>query len=598
MKKHILRILSAILCVSLLCGCHSSETTAKKRKKVTKSEKTEKTTSTDEPTDTVIVTDTDPTDTSPSPTSQPSAPGSITNMNLYIGFFDKEISDTNEIREEIANLTGVRLSETYLTTSDPKDAVSAILASGLLPDMMYCGSEFYMLYDAQVLVAWDDYLADPAYSNLRDLYSDKEWELFRQPDGHIYWANAFNSSMGETRDVKHDEIAFWIQVRVLEWAGYPQIETLDEYFDLIESFYAANQYNVDGTPIIPYTFVNEDWRNFALTNPPVLLDGYANDMVVGVDDSDPDHPFIVDCNISDTAKTYYKTLNEAYKKGLVDPDFAVMSYDQYTGKIASGAVLGVCDAYWDFDMFANSNYSGIDFDGLGYEYVPLGLTLEKGKENRWHANERLINSSEGIAVTTGCSDPALAFSFLNRILDQDILNLRFWGIEDVDYAVDADGLFYRTDEMRDRWNDYSYQYDHVCQYKYLPKFGGTSRDGLNAMFPDEQPSEVMNGLSERMRNCFDAYGYSTYCDFLHSSDKETGRWYPMYQYANMLTTGTAAGDALYNIKICQAMWLAQLVISNDFESDWDKYVKEYNKCLPQDFLDDMQAELDRIVAES
>ena len=74
-------------------------------------------------------------------------------------------------------------------------------------------------------------------------------------------------------------------------------------------------------------------------------------------------------------------------------------------------------------------------------------------------------------------------------MDQELHDLRFWGVKDVDYSVDDAGLFYRTDEQRMNWSDTAYQASHRCQYSYLPQWGGTSDDGINANKPEEQPSE-------------------------------------------------------------------------------------------------------------
>ena len=72
----------------------------------------------------------------------------------------------------------------------------------------------------------------------------------------------------------HNDEAFWIQVRVLEWAGYPEIRTMDQYFDLLESYIAENPTMEDGTENIAYTLLCEDWRYFCLENAPQFLDGY------------------------------------------------------------------------------------------------------------------------------------------------------------------------------------------------------------------------------------------------------------------------------------------------------------------------------------
>ena len=38
--------------------------------------------------------------------------------------------------------------------------------------------------------------------------------------------------------------------------------------------------------------------------------------------------------------------------------------------------------------------------------------------------------------------------FVNDLLDQDIHNLRFWGVKGTDYEVDENGEFYRTADER------------------------------------------------------------------------------------------------------------------------------------------------------
>ena len=62
----------------------------------------------------------------------------------------------------------------------------------------------------------------------------------------------------------HNGEAFLIQTRVLKWAGYPKITTIEQYFDLIESYVQANPTMPDGTENIPFTILCDDWRYFAL----------------------------------------------------------------------------------------------------------------------------------------------------------------------------------------------------------------------------------------------------------------------------------------------------------------------------------------------
>ena len=93
----------------------------------------------------------------------------------------------------------------------------------------------------------DDYIEK--YPNIKKLFTDLEWEKLRQDDGHIYWIPQFSCIKGDEKVCAHNDEAFWIQARVLKWAGYPKIDTLDKYFDLIEKYNEANPKMADGTEI-------------------------------------------------------------------------------------------------------------------------------------------------------------------------------------------------------------------------------------------------------------------------------------------------------------------------------------------------------------
>ena len=213
-----------------------------------------------------------------------------------------------------------------------------------------------------------------------------------------------------------------------------------------------------------------------------------------------------------------------------------------------------------------------------------------------HTYADTLNNSSGIAVTTSCEDPDRAFQFLSDIMEQDIHDLRFWGVEGVDYLVDEDGLYYRTQEMRDQLNDAQYKASHVCNYSYMPQWLGTSKDGKNAMQPAEQASEFYAGLSEPLANCFKAYNAGGYPDMVGSEYMETGIWYPMYSYSNNMDNSTPGGVAWTKMGETKHEWLPKVVMAGNFDSEWDTYMDAYSKCKPEDFFAEMQEELERRAA--
>lgn len=517
--------------------------------------------------------------------------GDVIEFTAFFAVPGAEKNDDNEIKEIIAEKTGAKVKETWLTGQTASEAVGTIMAGGEYPDFIDGGDAMKTLYDAGALVAWDDYI--DKYPNIKEYYSDEEWDKFRQDDGHIYWMNQFNNIYGEDKTTTHNDEAFWVQARVLEWADYPQIKTLDQYFDLLTSYAEANPTMEDGTKNIPYTILCEDWRYFCLENAPQFLDGYPNDGSVIVD---PEGPTIVDYNTTDTAKRYFQKLNEEYHKGNVDPESFTQTYDEYIAKLSTGAVLGMCDQWWDFAFDVHDVFKQQGLDTIGCNYVPLGLTIDEGMENQWHTTGGTLNVASGLGITTSCQDVDAAFQFVNDLLGQEVHDLRYWGVKGVDYEVDEEGMFYRTEDQRMNDSDTAYKASHLCDYSYFPNWKGSSRDGKNAMWPEEQTSEFLDSLAEPVAKCFEAYGVSTYPEMIGSVDK-VGEWFPMYSFSNTMTTETPGGVAWTKMGEVKHEWLPKVVMADDFEDGWSQYMEVYNAANPQDFLSEMQAELDRRVGK-
>lgn len=209
----------------------------------------------------------------------PDQPVKLTMFSTELGL---EKAEDNEIRDLIADRTGVKVSEIWMTGQYFRNVIDGLLESGKLTDYIYLNERLDEFYEQGLLVAWDGYIEE--YPNIKNLHSEDEWDLLRQADGHIYSVNI------------------------------------------------------------------------------------------------PDGPV-------------------------------------YTDALIEG--------------------------------------------------NKLTNKA-GFAVTTCCKDPDIAFKFINDILSEEIMDLRFWGIEGVDYEVNVDGSYYRTREMNDNWNNEEYMVEHICRYSLMP----------------------------------------------------------------------------------------------------------------------------------
>lgn len=518
--------------------------------------------------------------------------GGVKEFTAFFAVPGSEINDDNEIQQIIADKTGVKVKETWLTGQTAEEAVGMMITGGELPDFICGGSGQSQLYDADVLVALDDYLDD--YPNIKNFFTQQQWDQLRQDDGHIYWIPQFSNIKGEEKVCTHNDEAFWIQARVLKWADYPEIRTMDQYFDLIERYNEANPTMEDGTENIPYTILCDDWRYFCLENAPQFLDGYPNDGSCIVD---PETLTVIDYNTTDTAVKYFQKLNEEYQKGIVDPESFTQTYDEYIAKLSTGRVLGMIDQWWDFAYTAGDAIKQAGLDAQGCDYIPLPITIDESVKNQWHCSGGVLNVSDGLAITTSCEDVEAALQFVDDLFSQDIHNLRFWGVEGVDYNVDDNGEFYRTEEQRTRAVDTAYKASHTCTYSYFPQYSGTSDDGINANKPDGQANEFFDGLNDDVKEAFSAYGAETYVDMI-GTNEAPGAWYPMWSYSNSFTTDTEGGMAWNKIGEIKHEYLPQVVMAKDFDAAWAEYMDAYNSCDPGAFIGELQTELDKRMEEA
>ena len=511
--------------------------------------------------------------------------GAAKEIKEFTAFFDRqgtELNKNNVVQDLIAEKIGAKCKETWLTGQTAEEAVGMLIASGEYPDFINYTQQ---LYDAGALVALDDYL--DKYPNIKNFWNDIQWNSLRQPDGHIYSIPQFGKINEKLMDTQNNGEAFWIQTRVLKWANYPKIETLDELFKLLGDYYAANPTMADGSSVIPFEILAYDWYYFCLENPPQFLDGHPNNGSVIVDPSTFE---VIDYNTTPTAKRYFQKLNEEYKKGIIDQEFMTMNHDQFLEKVSSGRVLCMVEQHWDF----NTAEEAIKTQKLNdCTYVPLGITIDPGMQEQYYAANEAMALTGGLSITTSCKDVEGALQFINDLLDPEIVTLRSWGIEGTDYLVGDDGLFYRTQEMRDNAVNADYKASNLCGYGYFPNFSGMNPDGKNAMTPDTQPSEFFEGLSAEVQECLTAYGAKTYVEMLdyNTIDGMEQPWYPMWSFSNNLTTETPGGLAWTKMGDTKQEYLPQVVIAGDFDESWNKYMDAYNACKPEDFLKEMQEEV-------
>lgn len=512
------------------------------------------------------------------------APKEIKQFSFYIAMPGTEIPDDNRMYNKIGEKIGAKAKITWLTGQTTKESIGTMIAGGDYTDFIVGNEGTSLLVEAGALVPIDEYWDD--YPNIKNYLSESQWNRCRDEDGHIYLIPEFGIINEKDTACYYNDEAFWIQIRVLEWAGWPEIKTVDEYFKVLSDYIKANPTMEGGLENIGFELLCDDWRYYSLENPPMFLAGYPNDGCCIVDKETHQ---AYNYNTTDTAKRYFNMVNEQYKAGLLDPECFTLNYDQFIAKLSTGRVCGMVEQYWDF-LTAEQSLVTQGLDDCCY--VPLPLVLDEGTEPNWHA-QPAFDTSNGLSITTSCKDIPGALQMINDLLDVENQTMIYWGEEGVDYQKDENGLFSRTDEQRANFLDKDWLTKNMVDscYSYFPHYEGMSLDGINAFKPEFQPSEYYDAQPEARKKVLDAYGKKTFMEFMDPADEENDPWYPMWSYTNTWTADTEYGIQKVYMDEVKHEYLPKVIMADDFESAWQDYMNVLNERV------DMKCYEDALTAE-
>lgn len=357
---------------------------------------------------------------------------------------------------------------------------------------------------------------------------------------------------------------------MIAWDNYSNPDTLDEFFDLLERYYAANP-TIDGQPTLPFEIHSQDWRSFCLKNAPQHLIGGRNEGDVVVK---PDTLEVEIYQNKPYAKRYYEKLNEEYKKGLINAETFSRNYDQYISVISTGRVLAMFDQQWNFQDGENVLIS----EGkINRTYVPLGLTFDGPAAAYNRQRDAGVIGGNGIGISVDCKDIPRALEFMDMLLNEDIQTLLYWGIEGEDYYVDANGRYRRTPEQKANFDNPDWRlanagWDLANQF---PKIQGRYSNGNIAFNPAGQPEERLENQFPYDKDFFSKYGYFTKNDFLPTMA------YPGYPEVwsifSTLPAENVAKPIFDEITDLQNRYLPGVIMSENYDAAWDEYAARYEK---------------------
>jgi len=447
-----------------------------------------------------------------------------------------------------------------------------MIAGGEYPDIMELrGNEWI---DAGALIPLEG-LIEKYGPNIKAHYKDV-WEKMKSPDGHIYYLINFGVFQGLDQNPNYDQAAFWIQKEVLKDAGYPQIKTVDQYFDLIEAYYKKTP-RINNQPTIPFVILTHDWRVFELWNPPNFLAGNPNEGN-GVVDPKNNYKY-TNFFTMDISKRWFKKLNELNAKGLIDRTSFTDNYDQYSAKISSGRVLGQSVQGWQF-MYG-PDLANRDRGQNNRTMAPLPIVFDANIKPRYR-NITIPNLLRGMGISvTAAKEKGRAeriIRFVNDFLSEDVQRTINWGIEGQHWQRNDKNIPYRNAEQRANWqnNDWQEQNRYRLLEDVFPKIQGSFKDGypsdLSQFFPEREAT-----LLPEDKELFKAYNVTSSNELMDKNPPPNSPWFPTWSMPPP-PDGSPAQIALQRCEQTMRQRLPQIILAPpaNFENLWTAYINEMN----------------------
>lgn len=488
---------------------------------------------------------------------------------LELEFYNKDGKAdlwNNPVAEKLTEATGVRLKIDYPVSAEDYK-VALMIAEQNFPDMIYAKGDAASLIDAGALIDMAP-LIEEYGPNIKKMYGDEFDKLrFSVDDPSIYQLSSYAVG-GEFYSTSGTAQLQWA---VLKEQNYEIPRTIAELEASIKAYMKKHPTTEDGLPTVGLSLSASDWHwMITLGNPAGFI---AN--------GSPDNgQWIIDENYqarykfrTEEEREYFRWLNRMYQEGVLDPEFATQTHEDYLAKISSGRVLALLDQDWDY----RDAERVLKSDGkLDKTYAPLPVAMDETIKCPSLMSQGLV-TGQGVGITTGCKDPAAAVKYLDYICSDEGQVLVNWGVEGINYEVDENGKRYRTQEeieYSQSDKDYSKK-TGVGAYNYpFPTYGNGVTDASGNTYTPTSKESVIAEYDEEQRAACKAWGVELLTDiFPQPEEFEVPKYPPVWAY-----TKSDEFDDIGN-KLDEIAWsgLVSCVICapEEFDARYDEMIGKF-----------------------
>lgn len=343
------------------------------------------------------------------------------NIITIFGKDDDSFYDT-PVYKEFTKQSGVKLTNTFVD----RTKLDLLIAGGDTTDLIACHyAEYYKtLASGGLIVKINDFI-DKYGVNLKRPEKDIMWTLlkdtFDNGDGSIYGViNSIGMQGGNARPTNLATYTIWDYYKGI---GAPELEDFGDFVDALEEVVKQNPTTEDGKPIYAFSLYNVENQLYPFYGPLLTVgDGFRT------------YNAYISTRFSDNTLSYgfldeegpywmaARHMNDAYNRGILDPDSFIQTNADYSAKVDNGQVL--------------SNYYAASADG--WEIIPMKGT--------WMQENLFDIGANCITIASTCKNQEAAFKFLDFLHGTDAARLIYSGIEGVHWEYNSEGEAQWKDE--------------------------------------------------------------------------------------------------------------------------------------------------------
>lgn len=423
---------------------------------------------------------------------------------------------TDPVAKKITQETGVTLKTEY-PSNGLDNMIQLMVATREYPDLIFAKGDSNILIDNGALIDMSE-LIEEYGPHIKQLYGEEYDSLrYSKEDPSIYQLCS---------NKVQNEVLSTAGTAQLQWAvvaenDYAIPRTLEEYTEMLRSYLDKHPY-VEGQKAIGLSISCTDWHWYTTLSDPAgyIANGSTDDGQWIVDEDNN----VYYKHAAAGQKEYFQWLNSMFWEGILDPDFATQTHEDYINKIASGRVLGLLDADWDITAAESS----LKARGL-YERTYAGLPVTIDETVTCAAlREQNLGVGWGIGISTSCKDPVRAVQFLDWMCTEEAQVLLNWGIENVNYFYDKNGVRYRTEEeiLEAGTNPNYAEETGVGRHNYpFPGYGNMALDSTGNHYTTNSREEIAAGYNEAQLAALKAWNVDMLIDIFPQKEVFEKKYY-------------------------------------------------------------------------